>query len=318
MTRRFHATWTQAETAAQAIAWTVRLCCVARVIAIVELGVERKEMQPGGVLNWQISGLVGYEHRRGFRFRVQALLARVPQRLFFKLLALDAFVVSALFVWPTNPFLLLAAALLLLMEMTRHYLSYDGADELTLVCLTALAVGGILRAQEIAVLFIGCEVCLAYLVAGVYKASSPYWKKGRALLLVTRTQLFGQQRLAQILNENRKLTSVFEALFVLWETVFPVVLFARPELMLAMLGVGLIFHFACAWVMGLNTFLWAFGATYPCIVFTNQRIRTWLGGNACDTITWVAAAGLTALVGILTVVIPRKRPLKQDYGLEAS
>jgi hypothetical protein len=310
--------WPPAESAAQAIAWTVRVCCVARVIALVELGVERKEMQPGGVLNWQISGLVGYEHHREFRFRVERLAARVPQRIFLGLLAADACVVSALFVWPTNSFLVLAAALLLLMQMTRHYLSYDGADELTLLCLTALAMGGLLGTPTIAVLFVGCEVGLAYLVAGVYKAASPYWKKGRALLLVTRTQLFGQRAIAQMLKENRRMTSAFEVLFVLWETIFPVVLFARPRVMLAMLGVGLIFHIACAWVMGLNTFLWAFGATYPCIVFTNQRIRTWLGGGTCDTVTWVAALALATAVGLLTVVIPRKRPLKQDYGLEAA
>ena len=39
----------------------------------------------------------------------------------------------------------------------------------------------------------------------------------------------------------------------------------------AYLAAGLAFHTANAMVMGLNTFLWAFEATYPAIIYLLQR-----------------------------------------------
>jgi hypothetical protein len=223
-----------------------------------------------------------------------------------------------LFVFPTNALLLMLAAGFLLLQMKRHYLAYDGADEMTLLCLVALSFGAAIGKPAYAALFIACEACFAYFIAGIYKAASPYWKQGRALLLVTRTQLFGQQRVAGLLQSNRTITSGFELAFVLWESVFLIVLFVKPGLMMGMLLVGIVFHVACAWVMGLNTFLWAFAATYPCIVYANQRIHTLLPESACNRIAWTTAVAISTAVAVLTVYVPRKRPLKNNYGLEPS
>jgi hypothetical protein len=299
--------------ALEATALAARLCCVARAISLLELAASTKEMRPGGILNWSVAGLVDFSAHTAVRFRLEALIGRIPRRVFTALLLLDAVVVTALFIFPTNSALLIASALLLLIQMKRHYMSYDGADEMIFLCLIALFVGRIMDASRIAVFFLAAEASLAYLVAGMYKAFSPYWKKGQALLLITRTNLFGQEDVARILQRHLAVTRNFEFVFVLWESTFPIALVAPPKLLVLILAVGLIFHISCAWVMGLNTFLWAFAATYPCVIYANQELRSLLSPNTSLYLMAGLIVGIGSVLALLAVGVPRKRPLN-DYG----
>ena len=43
---------------------------------------------------------------------------------------------------------------------------------------------------------------------------------------------------------------------------------------------GLLFHVASAVLMGLNTFLWAFGATYPAVFYCSVICAMRLWGHA--------------------------------------
>ena len=61
-----------------------------------------------------------------------------------------------------------------------------------------------------------------------------------------------------------------------------------------MIGIG--FHLGCGIVMGLNSFVWAFGATYPAVVLTNGLIRSTLGAP----LSTAAGAAILA-VGVLAV-----------------
>jgi hypothetical protein len=61
---------------------------------------------------------------------------------------------------------------------------------------------------------------------------------------------------------------------VLWESGFVIALIAPRPVLWMMLAAGLVFHLSCAWVMGLNTFLWAFAAGYPCVIFANREIHS--------------------------------------------
>jgi hypothetical protein len=53
---------------------------------------------------------------------------------------------------------------------------------------------------------------------------------------------------------------------ILFEVSFPLVLVAPPAIAVAALGVGLTFHLSCAVLMGLNSFVWPFPATYACVL----------------------------------------------------
>jgi hypothetical protein len=116
-----------------------------------------------------------------------------------------------------------------------------------------------------------------------------------------------------MLQSHPAATGAFEFVFVLWESVFPIALLVPPKILLLILAMGLIFHISCAWVMGLNTFIWAFLATYPAVIFANQELRSWLAPATRNYLIVGLALTISFVVGFLTIQIPRKRPLKKDY-----
>src|SRR5580698_9907436 len=122
--------------ASEAVSLTVRLCCLGRAISLAELAISRRERRPGGMLNWAVAGLVLDESPTRslslarLRSFVWKRFVGMPPWLFNCLLWIDASVVLGLFLWPATLVLRAAAAILLLIEMKRHYFSVDGSDEM--------------------------------------------------------------------------------------------------------------------------------------------------------------------------------------------
>jgi hypothetical protein len=266
--------------ASEAVSLTVRLCCIGRAICLAELALARRERRPGGMLNWAVAGLVLDEtptrplSLARLRSFVWKHFVGISPWLFTCLLWIDAGVILGLFLWPATLALRVAAAILLLIEMKRHYFSVDGSDEMILLCLVATCLGGIGDSNRYVAFFLAAELVLAYTTAGAYKASSPFWQKGKALVSITRTRAFGHPRVSKLLHRHPLLSHSSELALVLWESGFLIALIAPRPVLWMMLAAGLVFHLSCAWVMGLNTFLWAFAAGYPCVIFANQEIHS--------------------------------------------
>jgi hypothetical protein len=53
------------------------------------------------------------------------------------------------------------------------------------------------------------------------------------------------------------------------EIIFPVVLVAPPGVLVALLFAGAMLHLGTAVLIGLDTFFWAFTATFPAIIFVH-------------------------------------------------
>ena len=266
--------------ASEAVNLAVRLCCIGRAISLAELALARRERRPGGMLNWRVAGMVMDETSFSLSrlARVRRLLWKsfigMPPWLFTCLLWTEAAVVLSLFLFPATTALRVAAAALLLIEMKRHYFSVDGSDEMMLLFLAATSLGGLGNSSLYLAWFLAAEIVLAYTTAGVYKAASPFWQKGKALLSITRTRAFGHPRISQLLRRYPLLAHASELSLVLWESGFIIALFAPRPVLWIFLAAGVVFHLSCALVMGLNTFLWAFAAGYPCVIFANQQIHT--------------------------------------------
>ena len=270
--------------ASEAVNLAVRLCCIGRAIGLAELLLARRERRPGGMLNWAVAGLVAEpisDEKPLLHLRLSRLcslawgrIVGMSPRLFTCLLWTDAAVILALFLSPATLVLRAAAAIFLLIEMKRHYFSVDGSDEMMLLCLSATFLGGIGDANRYLTFFLAAELVLAYTTAGAYKASSPFWQKGKALLHITRTRAFGHERVSKLLHRRPLLCHFSELSLVLWESGFLIALVAPRPVLWMMLAAGIVFHLSCAWVMGLNTFLWAFAAGYPCVIFANQEIHS--------------------------------------------
>jgi hypothetical protein len=153
-------------------------------------------------------------------------------------------------------------------------LGIGGADHMFLVVCgaswLATVVAGDRRAAEAGLWFIAAQACLAYLVAGVTKLASPTWRSGRALHLVAATRSHGCLALRRCLAAAPWLARPACWGVMVWECAFPLVLLAPEPARLAILASGVLMHVALALVMGLNTFVWAFPATYPAVWWAAQ------------------------------------------------
>jgi hypothetical protein len=287
--------------ASEAVNLAVRLCCIGRAISLAELALARRERRPGGMLNWRVAGMVLDEASSlsgvaRLRRRLWKSFVGMPPWLFTCLLWIEAAAVLSLFLFPATIALRLAAAVLLLVEMKRHYFSVDGSDEMMLLFLAATSLGGFGNSSLYVAWFLAAEIVLAYTTAGVYKAASPFWQKGNALLCITRTRAFGHPRISQILRRYPLLAHASELSLLLWESSFIIALVAPRPVLWMILAAGIVFHLSCALVMGLNTFLWAFAAGYPCVIFANQQIHTVIKAPLDGYITFALALVVTVAV----------------------
>ncbi|MEA2633800.1 MAG: hypothetical protein QOH92_567 [Chloroflexota bacterium] len=154
---------------------------------------------------------------------------------------------------------------------SRSIYGGDGSQQMNLLIGVALLLGfnpfvGRL-AGEAGLIFIAAQSCLAYLVSGVAKLVSPVWMRGDPLLGILSTKAYGSPFSVQMLLMAPRLRRVGGLAMVCFETCFPLCL-ALPLPALAIILVwGLLFHMSNAVIMGLNTFVWAFVATYPAICF---------------------------------------------------
>lgn len=154
----------------------------------------------------------------------------------------------------------------------------DGADQmagivLVAAVLTAPALPGDVRVT-LGAGFIAAQAVLAYSTSGIAKLISPVWRDGTGLVGILSTVDHGAPALGHWLSSHRAFSKVASWGTIGFECAFVLVLVLSPPLAAALLLAGILFHVACAVFMGLNSFLWAFPATYPCIWFVAEMIRS--------------------------------------------
>jgi hypothetical protein len=127
-------------------------------------------------------------------------------------------------------------------------------------------------ATVVAVWFVAGQAVLSYTTAGVAKLWSPTWRGTEAVALILGSEAYGQAHVARLLRARPWLSAVAGWSVVAFECAFGAALFGPSWLVVAALAFGLGFHLGCAYLMGLNTFLWAFPASYPCIWYVAERL----------------------------------------------
>ncbi len=224
----------------------------------------------GGILSWRI-------------LRTGSLLCAIPKLgsladTVFGLrgsMALNIIrVVSAILLFAPgwwNTYALLVAACCGAVLMYRERVGTDGSDQMlnivaiSLIPWYALPEGAVGRL--IGVYFLVGQSVLSYLTAGIAKALSAYWRQGDCAWRVLNTATFGHPRASAILRMHPRVSLILTWAMISFECAFVLVLFAPNSLMWAILAAGIVFHGANAVLMGLNVFPWAFGATYPLIIW---------------------------------------------------
>ncbi|MFI7351551.1 hypothetical protein ACIBSR_35495 [Streptomyces sp. NPDC049936] len=126
---------------------------------------------------------------------------------------------------------------------------------------------------------------MAYGVSGYAKLPSEVWRSGEALTGVLRTESYGDEKAYKIAKKHPALAKAAAHAVLTLECSFPIVFMAKGKLALPMLACMGTFHLVNARVMGLGRFVWAFGGTYPAILYAVQsRAKTreaiTLGGSS--------------------------------------
>jgi hypothetical protein len=197
------------------------------------------------------------------------------------LIGIRAILAVALLVGPRllliDPRIICPVALLGGLLTIRNAYGQDGADQMSWILFTSLALVSLLPtvAVRIACLwFLALQGCLSYSTAGIAKATAKHWRDGTYLIRILGTKMYGNIAVSEFLNSRPAYARFVARLLIAWESCFPLILFLPPTLVICMLATGVLFHVANAYIMGLNTFFWSFLATYPAILYCTEN-RPW-------------------------------------------
>jgi hypothetical protein len=262
-------------TAEQALRAVTALVSVGTLLASLEFLALPRGLGKGGLLDWSVLAL---RHR----WTVSGWTGRAMERLFAPswfacLMAGRALASALLIVWgwdgAVRPVLLLLLLVSSLCIHLRSSYGLDGADQMSLFLIACLfgASLGTSAAQAYCLWLIALQASLAYLVSGLAKLLSKDWQKGGALIGVMGTAIYGNQTVYQVMLSRPPLRTLASWLVMVWEAAFPAALLLPAESAAWVLGAGVVFHLSTAVVMGLNTFFWAFVASYPALFFCIGR-----------------------------------------------
>ena len=163
--------------------------------------------------------------------------------------------------------------------LTSLFLAYqirygrDGSNQISVIILAGLVFTFLIPPSSefhaVGLYFIAAQAVLSYFAAGISKISNPQWRNGSALRSIMNTATYGQSP-AAVLLERRPWVSGFVGWSVIViEIVFPVALVSPPGVLIAFLFAGAMLHIGTVVLIGLDTFFWAFTATFPAIIFVH-------------------------------------------------
>ncbi len=225
-----------------------------------------------GILSWNI---IETRWNNGFTKSILSFLFK--NKLVNGIFMLRVILLVALLIAPPLSYLSWTIMLILLVSylVTNLFTFYgsDGSDQMSNLILIAIFLCATPFASErlvtIGFIFIAAQSCLSYFVAGVSKLFSKAWRRGDAVRDIFRTRTYGSKEVYLYIKDKRNLN-----IFLCWsvfviEMLFPLVLFLPLEYGFLFLVWGIVFHLLNSLIMGLNTFLWAFLASYPSIIYVN-------------------------------------------------
>jgi hypothetical protein len=123
------------------------------------------------------------------------------------------------------------------------------------------------------VYFIGLQSLISYFVAGLSKWKKSEWRSGQALRAFLQITIYKTPKWMNSLCKKDVFVCGLSWILMLFEVGFPIVIFSRPELAERFLILGLLFHLANAYWLGINRFLYAWVATYPCVLFMVKNLH---------------------------------------------
>lgn len=260
-----------------ALSVTERLTAFALLLQSVEWLQARAALSDSGV--WQYA-LLQREHA-ALPWPLRTLCAwSLPYRPFLWLLGLRCAACVLALGWGISavwPFLCLSQ---ILVCIRFRGASNGGSDALSVVLTSALSVPVLCDktplSVQAALLYIGVQVTLSYVIAGLVKLRQSDWRSGRALChFVLSSSLGAPTAIARIVSHPGA------ARVLAWgamgfECLFPLA-WLSPAVCPMFLVAGACFHAANVGIFGLNRFFWAWIAGYPAVLSCSQLVAVLYG-----------------------------------------
>lgn len=242
---------------------------VGQLITTLEFVSARRELDGSGVYPWPVMRLTAPPRPAALRRARDALFGRRGMVALLALRLLSAATLVFAFAEWTMLVAVLVLATLLLSFSVRLRWGQEAADDLSVQVALGLAAFAVCRsvgASSVGLYYIAAFSALAYVTAGATKLVESTWRNGVALGRVVNLRSFGAPWAADLLQPRPRLRLALSWAVMLAEMCFPLAVFLPAGGVVAVLAAGLLFHLALAVCMGLNTFVWAFLASYPAIL----------------------------------------------------
>ena len=251
-----------------------------------EVLVTRRALDVHGLSSWNVLGtgrayLVSGPAARplGLLFRYPAVLALPLIQVIAGLALVAAPVLPVEQQRSTIALAALTAAVARMLFYMRQQLGLDGADQMFTIVLLSCGFGAVLGdtvAGYAAVSYAGLQLLLSYWVAGFAKIISHKWRSGVAMIGISATVGYGEPRLHRFLTRHPLASRALCWTVIIFECGAPFLVFGGAPGAFALAAIGLSFHLGTALTMGLNTFVWAFGACYPSVILVAEHLGRFL------------------------------------------
>lgn len=173
------------------------------------------------------------------------------------------------------PWALVGLAILSLLILYRFQGPYNGgSDRLGILAIWCLVLSDLMPStagREVIFGYLGLQVVLSYLIAGVVKIVNPDWRSGRALRDVFQFSAYPVSEDLRRWADRPRILLAMSWAVMLFELAFPLALLSQVSLILALVVAGT-FHLANACLFGLNRFFWSWIAAYPAILWLQDRL----------------------------------------------
>jgi hypothetical protein len=231
-----------------------------------------------GMLSCDVQQINLKENNHFFNRLFTALFSEERLKYIFLIRSVN---IILLFIIPLNTIagwlLLIALGISIYISSLVTRYGSDGSDQMgmliiitLILCLVPINNPLLLN---VGIWFIAIQSCLSYTVAGISKLSSVEWRTSTAMRSIFSTKTFGSRKAALFLKKHRFMNVLLCWNVMLTEALFPLCLILPLPFALVFLFWGFTFHLLNAIIMGLNSFFWAFMATYPAIIYVNLQIH---------------------------------------------
>jgi hypothetical protein len=256
------------------------LASTAVIVDAIEIIVERHQYSSNGIYNFEILRLYKRWMRSKWIGSIFNILFNYPNFIFLISIQLVAaiLVISHVFTNISSTFIIIILLIHLLSHIRNQY-GMDGSDQLQVIIFASLMMYYATAdpiIQKSSIFFLCFQSLLSYFMSGLAKLVSPVWRDGTAIAGIINTESFGNKVFAKILINRPSLSKLICWMVIIFECVFPILIFNGIPNTIFFIISGIIFHLSIAIFMRLNSFFWSFIATYPALLFFAEEFQNFI------------------------------------------